>query len=342
VDGGLTVDRRAFGENVRVWPAQRLVQQGGDLARDPQDAEAARQVGRQFDIEHNVAQDVLQGRAGPKTPVVLQQQDALVLVGAQAIYLHTGHADFAVAEYTTDADFCVAPAALTDAPLLPGLLEAQGFLPGEHPGAWLSPDGIPVDLMVPEALAGPGSRRGARLGPHGKRAARLAKGLEGAIVDRKLTTIPSLDPGTERSVTMLVAGPAALLVAKAHKIVERIGTDRVSDKDALDVLRLLQATETATLVAGLAQLAEDELSRAVAAEAVSLLAPLFGNPQAPGIGNGGSCGAPERRCGRGCRLIHGARRRSPRRHQPYRNGEPIGIRRERPSYVGCRDEGPPR
>jgi len=213
-----------------------------------------------------------------------EQRDALVLVGAQAIYLHTGHADFAVAEYTTDADFCVAPAALTDAPLLPGLLEAQGFLPGEHPGAWLSPDGIPVDLMVPEALAGPGSRRGARLGPHGKRAARLAKGLEGAIVDRKLTTIPSLDPGTERSVTMLVAGPAALLVAKAHKIVERIGTDRVSDKDALDVLRLLQATETATLVAGLAQLAEDELSRAVAAEAVSLLAPLFGNPQAPGIG----------------------------------------------------------
>lgn len=104
-----------------------------------------------------------------------EQLDALVLVGAQAIYLHTGRADFAVAEYTTDADFCVAPAVLTDAPLLPGLLEARGFLPGEHPGAWSSPDGIPVDLMIPEALAGPGSR-GARLGPHGQRAARRAKG----------------------------------------------------------------------------------------------------------------------------------------------------------------------
>ena len=115
-------------------------------------------------------------------------------LGAQAIYLHTGDADFAVAEYTTDADFCVAPKALTDAPLLPGLLEAQGFLPGEHPGAWLSPDGITVDLMVPEALAGPSSRRGARLGPHGKRAARRAKGLEGAIVDRKLTTIFRVKP----------------------------------------------------------------------------------------------------------------------------------------------------
>ena len=44
-----------------------------------------------------------------------EQRDALVLVGAQAIYLHTGRADFAVAEYTTD--FCVAPAVLADAPL---------------------------------------------------------------------------------------------------------------------------------------------------------------------------------------------------------------------------------
>ena len=213
-----------------------------------------------------------------------EQLDALVLVGAQAIYLQSGHAEFGAAEHTTDADFCVSPAALTDAPLLPGLLKARGFSPGEHPGAWSSPDGIPVDLMVPEALAGPGSR-GARLGPHGKRAARRAKGLEGALVDRWPITIPSLHPEVERSVEMLVAGPAALLVAKTHKIAERIGAaDRVRDKDALDVLRLLQATETATLAVGLARLADDQLSRAVTAEAVAHLAPLFGNPQAPGIG----------------------------------------------------------
>ena len=213
-----------------------------------------------------------------------EQLDAFVLVGAQAIYLHTGRADFAVAEHTTDADFCVAPEVLTDAPLLPGLLEAGGFSPGEHPGAWSGLGGVRVDLMVPEALAGSGSR-GARLGPHGKRVARRAKGLEGALVERKRMKIPSLDPGTERSVVMLVAGPAALLVAKVHKIAERVGAaGRVSDKDALDVLRLLQATETATLAAGLARLADDQLSAVVAAEAVSQLAPLFGNPQAPGIG----------------------------------------------------------
>ena len=78
------------------------------------------------------------------------QLDAVVLVGAQAIYLHTGDADFATAEYTTDADFCVAPAQLRARPLLTTLLAARGFSLTEHPGAWMSPDGIPVDLMVPE------------------------------------------------------------------------------------------------------------------------------------------------------------------------------------------------
>ena len=125
-----------------------------------------------------------------------EQLDAVVLVGAQAIYLHTGDADFAAAEYTTDADFCVAPAALSDTPLLAELLERRGFSLREHPGAWMSPDGIPVDLMVPEALAGAGSR-GARLGPHGKKAARRARGLEGALIDRQRMEIAALDRAAE-------------------------------------------------------------------------------------------------------------------------------------------------
>jgi len=36
-------------------------------------------------------------------------RDATILVGAQAIYLHTGDADLAVAEYTTDADLALDP-----------------------------------------------------------------------------------------------------------------------------------------------------------------------------------------------------------------------------------------
>ena len=211
------------------------------------------------------------------------QLDAVVLVGAQAIYRHTGDADFAVPEYTTDADFCVAPADLSENPLLAELLEARGFSLREDPGAWLSPDGIPVDLMVPEALAGAGSR-GARLGPHGKKAARRAKGLEGALVDRASMTIASLDPTDDREIAMSVAGPAALLVAKVHKIADRAAIrNRVSDKDALDVLRLLQGIDTATLAEGLTRLRAHELSAAVTTEAVSLLESLFGSPNGPGV-----------------------------------------------------------
>ena len=83
---------------------------------------------------------------------------------------------------------------------------------------------------------------------------------------------------------MFVAGPAALLVAKVHKIAERAGTaDRVSGKDALDVLRLLRATDTATLADGLVQLSTHDLSAAVTTEAIDQLPLLFGTPEAAGI-----------------------------------------------------------
>src|SRR6266487_4284835 len=100
-------------------------------------------------------------------------RDAIVLVGAQAIYLHTGDADLAVAEYTTDADFAVRPDELADAPLLGELLTARGFTPREHPGSWLSPEGVYIDIMVPEALAGP---RDARRAPRPAWQARRPQG----------------------------------------------------------------------------------------------------------------------------------------------------------------------
>ena len=37
------------------------------------------------------------------------QGDAVVLVGAQAIYLHTGDTDLAVAPFTTDGDVAINP-----------------------------------------------------------------------------------------------------------------------------------------------------------------------------------------------------------------------------------------
>jgi hypothetical protein len=209
--------------------------------------------------------------------------DAVVLVGAQAVYLHTGDADLAVAEYTTDADFSISPPDLEDTPLIGDLLEGAGFTAGRHPGNWLSPDGIPIDLMVPEALAGEG-RRGARLGPHGKRAARRAKGLEGAVVDRDRHTIAALDPSDSRTVSMWVAGPGALLVAKVHKIAERVDRhDRARDKDALDILRLLRAIDTETLSAPLRTLRVHELAGEVTREVIDLLPQVFGHDSAAGV-----------------------------------------------------------
>ena len=211
--------------------------------------------------------------------------DAVVLVGAQAVYLHTGEADLqdAGASYTTDADLAIRPSGLTESPLVGVLMTRAGFTPSEHPGRWVSGDGVPVDLMVPEALAGPGSR-GARLGPHGERVARRAKGLEAALVDRQRMQVRALDPSDTRRVSMDVAGPGALLVAKVHKIVERsASTDRLRDKDAHDVLRLLRATDTADLAQWLDRLRSDELSGDVTTEAIGQLEPLFGNVDATGV-----------------------------------------------------------
>ena len=211
--------------------------------------------------------------------------DSVVLVGAQPVYVHTGEAELldAAAPYTTDADLAIRPASLADAPLLGDLLAQRGFTLREHPGGWVSPDRIYVDLMVPEALAGPGSR-GARLGPHGKRVARRAKGLEAALVDHKPVEIHALDPSDSRSVTMQVAGPGALVVAKVHKITERIGASaRISDKDALDVLRLFQDTDTNHLASRLCHLGSHEQSADVTAEAIEHLNPLFGSMDAAGV-----------------------------------------------------------
>ncbi len=55
------------------------------------------------------------------------QRDAVVLVGAQAIYLHTGDADLAVAPYTTDGDLALDPSRLMEDPKLAEAFRGAGF-----------------------------------------------------------------------------------------------------------------------------------------------------------------------------------------------------------------------
>jgi hypothetical protein len=155
-------------------------------------------------------------------------RDALVLVGAQAIYLYTGDVDLAVAEHTTDADVAIDPRLLGPTPEIESSFVAAGFLRGPRVGAWVTsrevggdPVSIEVDLMVPEALGGPG-RRAARLPGHNQQVARKARGLEAALVDKRVVSIGALDPEDRRTYRVAVAAPAALLIAKLHKIRERI------------------------------------------------------------------------------------------------------------------------
>lgn len=212
-----------------------------------------------------------------------QQLDSIILVGAQAIYLHTGEAEFAVAEYTTDADLALDTEALRDHPKLEKALGDAGFLlDPNQPGVWRGRGDVEVDVMVPEAMGGAG-RRGARLGAHGNRAARKARGLEAVLVDREPREICALDSNDPRRFEIMVAGPAALLVAKLHKISERRhAPGRLIDKDALDAFRLLRAIPTGNLAERWHHLVADRRSQAVTQQARQFLEELFGSPNALG------------------------------------------------------------
>jgi hypothetical protein len=228
------------------------------------------------------------------------QQDAVILVGAQAVYLHTGEADLAVAEYTTDGDIAIDPSSLKSAPRLEESLTAAGFTQDlQEVGRWLTtrqldvdPVTVKVDLLVPEAVGGPG-RRAARIGDHGKRTARKARGLEAALLDWNRLEVGSLDETDDRRFEIKVAGPSALLVAKLHKIAERVDEPgRAVDKDALDVLRLLRAVPIETLAGGLRRLAGEELTAPVTTEAGGFLRDLFGKPTSPGSQMASRAAAP--------------------------------------------------
>ncbi len=211
---------------------------------------------------------------------LVEHASSVVLIGAQAVYLHTGGLNIALAEATKDADLALDPRLLGDGPLIDAAMTKAGFYQDAdgQPGAWLSAEGIPVDLMVPESLAGPGGKqaRAARIPPHARKATRRARGLEAAIVDCAEMEIVALDPTDHRVRRLKVAGPAALLVAKTHKIAERIGDPaRLTDKDAHDVYRLFGATDTPRLARDLTALRRNPVSHDCTEYAIEQIATLF-------------------------------------------------------------------
>ena len=81
-----------------------------------------------------------------------------------------------------------------------------------------------------------------------------------------------------------VAGSAALLVSKLHKIADREHQPgRLGDKDALDILRLLRGIDTEQLAESIRRLLNHDLSREVTGEGLDLLRRLLGAADATGV-----------------------------------------------------------
>lgn len=206
-------------------------------------------------------------------------RDAVVLVGAQAIYLYTGHTDVPIATETKDSDLAIDPDLLAADPLIEQVMSDARFfrnLESGQPGEWISEGGIPVDLLVPETMVPNVGRRGARIPPHSKLATRKVLGLEAALVDHRRIEVRALRPGDDRVYEANVAGPSALCVAKLHKLGERGESPaRLLNKDAHDLYRLMRRVEADELAEGFGLLLGDERSRVVTSTAIDYLKASF-------------------------------------------------------------------
>ena len=222
-----------------------------------------------------------------------QHREAFILVGAQAVYLRVGEADLAVAPYTIDGDLAIDPAVLVESPPLEQALMGAGFYPKtkDSVGEWVTKRktsqqvdvDVAIDLLVPASVSPGTGRRAARLPGHDTRAARIVRGLDGAVVDADLMKLTALERSDSRAFDVRVAGPAAMLVAKAHKINDRLGTARQGDKDALDVLRLLRGSETADLVRRFTMLLADKRSEEAASRGRNLIEEQFAKRTGIGV-----------------------------------------------------------
>lgn len=218
-------------------------------------------------LARKVLLDALEGLGGHRR--------AAVLVGAQAVYVHTGSGELTTAPMTTDADLLLRRSALPDWPTVDAAMRRAGFIlrPGGNPGQWVGAEDVGVDLMVVPHESGRSSptARSVRIPPHDNDFARPTEGLQAALVDQEPHIVRSLGEEDARGFEVSIAGPAALLTAKMIKIAERIDQpNRVRPKDALDVYRLLSELPIDVLADGFRRHlddphATDASTRAVAA-----------------------------------------------------------------------------
>lgn len=220
--------------------------------------------------------------------------DAVVLIGAQAVYLRTIGRLPTYQPFTTDADLVLDPSRILAIPSLGKSMSNAGFILTDEPGIWearfyrekfTDEVVVPVDLIVPDQVASKAGRRSARLpGDHGKNTARKCTGVEGALVDRWPVKIASFESSDPRSIVVNVAGEAALFVAKLHKLGDRLDKpERLEAKDAGDVYRLFDAVAPDVMATKLRVLQNDDRSASATEKAVTYADRLFGTPNSAGV-----------------------------------------------------------
>jgi hypothetical protein len=182
--------------------------------------------------------------------------DGITVVGAHAVHVWVQDTLGPIPmQATRDADVAVNPVFVASDPKLLDLMVGIGVEPAlpDRPGVYgyATEAELPlaerttIDLIVPEAYAGPG-RRAARIAGQ-QHAASRAVGLELAVWDRHRRTLAAIgDP--DHTVDAWIAGPAALLTAKAHKVHERLAQlatrpDRLRPKDSGDIALLMMASD---------------------------------------------------------------------------------------------------
>jgi hypothetical protein len=240
--------------------------------------------------------------------VLKDHAEALTVVGAQAVYLRTNDpsVQLTIPMYTADSDLSIDPNYLSDNPLIDEVLRAADFELAKKdnrtlPGQWYTGRrvgdqvyDIPMDLLVPQSVSGATSPRrwSVNLPPHDKLIARRVDGLEAALIDADPMEIASLLPLSNdtprRVIRARVAGPAALLVAKAYKIAEREDNasqgrpNRLTDKDAGDVVRLMLGTEPDEVAARFETLLDNDRTATVTRNGLVELRRLFGGSRTTG------------------------------------------------------------
>lgn len=249
-----------------------------------------RTSGAPLDRGYVVARNILLDALAALAPY---GHEAVIVVGAQAIYLRCEDATTIIPPFTLDSDLVLDLGRRTSDAPIKGHLESLGYaLRDGQPGLYSAPN-VPiearafagVDLFVPAAYAAGDHRRDANI-PGDPRAARRQRGLEVTLFDRSPMTIRALESSDRSATEAFVAGPASLIVAKLIKIGERFGGDpaRVEPKDILDVYRLLYTYDAAGLARTLESCRDKANAAPVIEDAVASLDEYFTGSRARALG----------------------------------------------------------